>query len=261
MLNNKDALLLNLKKLGLTPDECKVYLALLDKPQSHLALARITGVNRTKVYRIADELIKRGLIAAEQDDTGKRLAANSPSNLEIALTTAEEKLKNQRQLLDAVLPELQAIYTQTDGTESSNFTVNTYEGVDGFKQMLWNELKAKGELLAFGDGTLQDLVDDERWAEKHRVKTIEAGYTLREILNPGSKPANFTANTEFVDKVFRKRLINRGVIPLDQQTAIYNNTVAIYNWHDDKKVGVEIVSASYANTMRAVFEQFWKLAK
>lgn len=253
--------MLNLKKLGLTPDECKIYLSLLDSAKSHLEVARKTGVNRTKVYRVADELIKRGLITVEQDDLGKKLAANSPSNLEIALTTAEEKLKNQRQLLDAVLPDLQGMFASSDQKKSTDFTVNTYEGVDGFKQMLWNELKAKDEVLAFGDGTLQNLVDDERWAEKHRAKTVEAGYTLREILNPGSKPTNFTANTEFVDKVFRKRLIDRSVIPLDQQTVIYNNTVSIYNWHDGRKVGIEIINPAYAATQRAIFEHFWKLAK
>ncbi len=260
-MNNKDTLLLNLKKLGLSPDECKVYLSLLDSSKSHLELARKTGVNRTKIYRIADDLTKRGLITVEQDDLGKRLAANSPSNLEIALTTAEEKLNLQRQLLDIVMPDLQDLFASADTKHAHDFVVNTYEGVDGFKQMLWNELKTEGELLAFGDGTLQGLVDDERWAEKHRTKTVEAGYTLREILNPKSKPANFTKNTEFIDKVFNKRIISRDILPLNHQLIIYNDTVAVYNWREGKKVGVEIVNPAFAAMQRAIFEHYWQLAQ
>lgn len=261
MLNNKDTLLLKLKKLGLTPDECKIYVSLLDSSKSHLELARRTGVNRTKIYRIAEELTKRGLITLEHDDLGKRLAANSPDNLEISLTTAEEKLRNQRQILDQILPDLQGLFTQAGTAKPSDFIVNTYEGVDGFKQMLWNELKTKGELLAFGDGTLQVLVDDIRWAEKHRAKQVEAGYAVREILNPNGKPSDFTNNQDFIDKVFSKKIIDPSIIPLSQQVITYNHTVSIYNWREGKKVGVEIVNPAYAAMQRSIFEHYWKMAK
>lgn len=261
MLNNTDNITLSLKKIGLRPDECKVYLSLLDSPKSHLELARKTGVNRTKVYRIADELIKRGLVTVEQDDLGKRLAANSPDNLEIALTTAEEKLLAQRQLLDNIMPDLRNMFS-TQGTPKDNdFIVNTYEGVDGFKQMLWNELKTKGEILIYGDGTIQDLIDDERWAEKHRSKTLEQKYTIREILNPGGKPANFTKNQEFIKKAFNRREIPADVLPLAHQMAIYNDTVAVYNWRDGKKVGFEVINPAFAAMQRAIFESYWRLAK
>lgn len=83
MLNNKNSILLQLYRLGLTADEGRVYLALLEQPMSHLELARKTGVNRSKVYRIADELEKRGLITENQDETGKHLLANDPANLRL----------------------------------------------------------------------------------------------------------------------------------------------------------------------------------
>lgn len=260
-MNNKDALLLNLKKLGLTPDECKVYLSLLDGPKTHLELARKTGVNRTKVYRIAEDLSKRGLIATEQDDLGKRLAASSPANLEIALASAEEKLQNQRQMLDAVLPDLQQMFDNMDGFKPENFVVNTYEGVDGMKQMLWNELKTRNEILVFGHGSIQDLIDDEAWAEKQRSRQVDAGYKVREINNPGGKPDGFSKNKEFLEKVFSRRYIDRKVLPLDQQTVIYNNTVGIYNWKEGKKVGLEIINPAFATTQRTIFEHYWNMAE
>ncbi len=106
MLNSINTVRLSLKRLGLTGDGAKVYLALLDTSMSHLEIARKTGVNRTKVYRIADDLIKRGLITETINDEGRELAANDPANLEISLTTAEEKLKIQRQIFAHTLPTL-----------------------------------------------------------------------------------------------------------------------------------------------------------
>lgn len=261
MLNNKDNILFSLKRLGLMPDEAKVYMTLLDESMSHLEIARRSGVNRTKVYRIADSLIKRGLISEEINDEGRELAAADPSNLEISLTTAEEKLKSQRQIFKQALPLLKDIFASGDQADPNDFIVNTYDGIDGFKQMLWNELKAKSEILIFGHGTIQDLIVSPRWAEKHRVKTLEAGYIIRELLNPGGKREDFTKNTEFVEKAYHKRYISAKILPLEQQTCIYNNTVAIYNWHNDQKVGLEVINKSFSNMQRTIFEAYWKIAK
>lgn len=260
MLNNKNDILLNLHRLGLSADQCKVYLELLSGPKSHLEIARKTGVNRTKVYRIADELIKRGLITEERADSGHQLAASDPANLEIVLTTEEEKIKAQRTLLSQTLPHLQTMFESGDKPADSDFLVNTYEGVDGFKQMLWNELKTKGEILIFGSGTIQDLIKSPRWAEKHRLKTMEAGYTIREILNPDGKPFEFTNNQEFVEKTYQRREIAGDTLPLGHQMCIYNNTVALYNVHGDQKVGVEVINKSFADMQRAVFERYWKVS-
>jgi sugar-specific transcriptional regulator TrmB len=261
MLNNKNIIVQNLKKLGLTPDEAKVYVCLLDEPMSHLEIARKTGVNRTKVYRIADELIKRGLIKEEMSDEGRELAAAEPDNLEIALTTAEQKLQNQKQVLKQTLPALKTIFEQGNQPKPTDFVVNSYEGVDGFKQMLWNELKTEGEILVYCFGTIQDLVDDLRWAERHREKTLEAGYVVREIINPGGKPEDFTNNTDFVTNAYRRRHLDSKILPIIHQFVIYNNTVSIYNWQNGQKVGAEIINKDYADMQRAIFEHYWQLAK
>lgn len=260
MLNNKDNLILSLKKLGLTPDEAKVYIALLQEPMSHLEISRKSSVNRTKVYRIADALIKRGLITEETNDEGRELAANDPANLEIVLTTAEEKLHSQRDIFTKSLPGLQELFVSTQN-QATDFVVNTYEGVDGLKQMLWNELKAKDEILIFGYGTIQDLIGSKQWAEKHRIKSVEAGYQIRELINPGGKPKDFSENREFYDQIYNERYIDENILPLRQQVCIYNNTVAIYNWRNGQKVGTEIINKDFADMQRAIFESYWKLAK
>lgn len=260
MLNIQNEVLLSLKRLGLSPDEAKVYLTLLEKPMSRLEVARKRGINRTKVYRIADELAKRGLIIEEVNDTGRELTAADPLNLEIALTTAEERLKAQRQVYGQIIEPLQQIYLGREKHEPNDFVINSYEGIDGFKQMLWNELKTKNEILVFGSGTIQDLVGSIRWAEKHRNKSLEAGYKIRELINPNGKPENFTNNTEFREAIYEKRCIDPNLLPLSHQMCIYNDTVSLYNWRNDQKVGVEVTNRSFADMQRAIFENYWRFA-
>lgn len=257
MLNNKNDIRKYLTAYGLSADEAKTYLALLEKPLSHLELARKTGINRTKVYRIADDLEKLSLVKTEQLDSGKLLSASEPKNLEVSLFSKEEELKSKKAILSELLPELNKMFNSEN--DELKFSVSTYDGVAGMKQMLWNELKTKGEILVFGSGTLEDLVGSKRWAEAHRQKTLDVDYKVREINNRGKKPIKFTANSSFLNN-FERRHISEETLDLEQQIAIYNDTVAVYHWRDDQKVGAEIHNKAYANTMRQMFEMYWGLA-
>jgi DNA-binding MarR family transcriptional regulator len=257
MLNNKNTTLQYLQALNLSGDEAKLYLELLKKPASHLELSRKTGINRTKVYRLADQLEKRSLITTKTDDGGTFLVAADPSTLEVTLVTEEERLKQQRAIFKQLLPGLQEL--QNSKNSSDSFSVNSYEGVEGFKQMLWHELKATGEVVVFGSGTLEALVPSKRWAEKHRAMSVEAGYTLRELLNPGKKIEEFTHNSDFMNQ-YNKRYISADILNMEHQIAIYNDTVAMYAWRGDQKVGTEVVNVANATMMRQMFEHYWKIA-
>lgn len=256
MLNNVDTNLGKLRRMGLGLDEAKVYLELLRKPSTHLRLSTVTGVNRTKVYRIIDSLSKRSLVTKRTDDRGSFLIASDPATLEVELVTQEEKLKQKRVLLGQLLPTLKAF---TENNKRA-FVVHTYEGVEGLKQMSWHDLKTKGELLSLGGHTLEELIADHRWAEKHRALTVEAGYTIRGIVNHNADLADFTNNQEFM-KRYTCRKIPTEAIFFNEEILIYNDTVAIYHWRENQKVGIEIVSETYANTMRQMFEYFWKISE
>jgi sugar-specific transcriptional regulator TrmB len=248
MVNNKDMLLERLRALGLNIDEARVYLELLKGPATHLKLARATGVNRSKIYRLADGLEKRSLINVRSDDRGTFLIASDPTTLEIELVTEEERLKSQRQAFESLLPVLKLI----KNSDASSFIVHTYEGVEGFKQMLWHELKTKNENLVFGCGSLHELVGNQRWIQQHEERLVAAGYHVREIINPGESEMTFTFEKH---RVFR--VIPKDILSLESQLSIYNDTVAIYHWRREQKVGLEIMNAEYANTMRQMFQAYW----
>lgn len=253
MSDNNDAYTESLVSLGLGKDEAHVYLELLQGETTHLRLSRNTGIARTKVYRLMDQLERRGLVQRLTDDRGSFLVAANPENLGIDLTRQEEFIKSRREILNTLVPKLDGLRE----VPSKSFYIRTYEGERGFRQMCWHELKAKGEVLALGGGTIEELVPNPRWAEKHRALSVEAGYKVRDLVNLGVDQATFTHNQEYLQKQYSCRGISREVIPFDNQTVIYNNTVSIYHHRHAKRVGVEIVSQSYAQMMRSIFELYW----
>ncbi len=255
MMNNKDTLLENLRTLGLTNEQGKLYLELLKEPSTHLRLAHSTGINRTKVYRLIDDLEKLSLVTRRTDDRGTFLVATNPSTLEVELVNQEQKLEKQRAAFKHLMPALE----QITADEGKGFVVLTYEGIEGFKQMLWHELKTQGEELIFGCGTIDDLVPERQWAEKHRQMTVDANYTIRELLNPGDKVEPFTLNQNYMHR-YTHRDVSKDLLRLENQICIYNDTVATYHWRDGENVGFEVISESYARTMRQLFEHYWQLA-
>jgi sugar-specific transcriptional regulator TrmB len=254
MSNNIDAIIAQLRELGLSREQSRLYIELLREPSTHLRLAHATGINRTKVYRLASDLEKRSLVSRRTDDRGTFLVAADPATLEVELVSREESIKSQRSAFEQVLPTLKQIKTN----EASGFIVHTYEGVEGFKQMLWHELKTTGINRIFGSGTIEDLVPDSRWAEKHRAETVLADYTIHELLNPGDKGYPFTHNTAFMDRYLHRR-IPRDILTLTNQTVIHDSTVSTYHWRNGQKVGYEIINEEYAQMMRQMFDHYWDL--
>lgn len=258
-MNNTEELQNQLCALGLGREEALVYLKLLEGPSTHLQLSRETKVNRTKVYRIIEQLEKRSLVTRRSDDRGVFLVAADPATLEVEIVTKEEAAKQQRLNFNQLLP----ILTQIQGQDTKAFVVRTYEGQAGLKQMCWHELKTRGELLSLGAGTIEQIVTDNRWATRHRDRQAAAGYKVRELINFDYK----LKLPELVSKkimtlgLYSYRVLSPELLQFDNQTIIYNDIVAIYHWRYDQKVGIEIISSTYAQMMRQLFNYYWQLAQ
>jgi Sugar-specific transcriptional regulator TrmB len=254
MLNNKKDLHGQLCVLGLSCDEATIYLELLKGPTTHLKLAQATGINRTKIYRLADELENRSLVTKRVDDRGMALVATDPSTLEVELVTQREVLARKYAVFQSLLPQLENIRTRSAG-----FTVHTYVGEKGFKQMLWHELNAREELLSMGDTLLEKMVHSRRWTEQYRNKVLAAGFHIRALVNRDSPYRDFTQNKMYLSR-YSCRCIPQNILILNHAMDIYNDTVAVLRWNDDHKVGIEIIDASHAQAMRQIFESYWNIA-
>jgi len=255
-MDNKQNVWKKLEQLNLLEGEAKIYTELLEMPNTHLGLSRITGINRTKVYRLVEQLVKRGLVSRRTDDRGTFLVANNPQTFEIELTVHEARLKQQRKVLEEAIPDLQMLYKNA----RSPFVIHTYEGMDGLRQMQWHELQTKGELLTFGNTTIEDMVTDHYWAERMRERTVKLGYRTREIYNEANKSPDFTTNQEYL-ALYEARRVSEDELPVATPMVIYNDTVSIYQFTDEKRVGVEIINAGFARTMKSIFELYWKNAQ
>ena len=129
----------DLKKAGLTENESKVYIALLDLgPCLAGKISRHTGLHRRTVYDTTEMLIKKGLIGYIIENN-RRLF--QPSNPKRILESLEEK----QSLLMPIVSKLSEKFDEVKKKEWTSF----YKGKAGLKTVFEEQTHYK-EVLILG---------------------------------------------------------------------------------------------------------------
>ena len=253
---NKQILSTQLEKYGLDEAEAELYLSLLENgPQTALQLSRAVNVDRSKVYRSVEVLLKKKLIEQTHAAWGKKLQAANPSNIYLLLQEEEEAIRGRKESLPALIHQLSTVPTHA----RREFEVKHYRGQDGLRQMLWNQLAADKQILAFSYKNKNDIVG-KPFAEKIRIEQVSRKITLYEVENETDQDNYWYTEVLGWDKYYKSRNIPVKILDVKQYVAIFNNTVSVVNWLDGEEVGVEVINAAYADMQRQLFWQFWELS-
>lgn len=244
-----------LERLGLSKDEVAIFMQLLDAPKTQLEVSRATGIVRSNVYRIVDGMVKKGLVVEYVNENGKLLSAAQPSALELLVLQQEQLAEERRIELGHILPILAGYKTESD-----DFSIKTYVGVTGIKQMLWNELKAKSEVLLFSGDTI-DKATGRHWAEKFRSEVIARGLRMRWIQNVKERNVPISDLPGYTNQ-YQARYIEENLLHVQFEISIYDDKVGIYNsLAHDSQLGTEISNRFLAKFMKQIFEHYWTIAK
>ncbi|MBU1326532.1 hypothetical protein KKB64_03705 [Patescibacteria group bacterium] len=254
---NKQIISTQLQQFGLDEVEVQIYLNLLEGGiKTPLDLSRETNINRSRIYRYLDRLKSKKLIEEINKGRGLSLKASSPDNLHLLILEKEQQLRFQKECLPDLLKELAA--TPIKGR--SGFEIKHYHGTEGLKQMLWNHLAAKKEILVFGYENRNNIAG-KAFAETIRFEQVARRITKIEVENATDQGDYWYTAVPNWGKYYRSRYIPTRVLNIKQYQVIFNNTISILNWADGNKVGVEITNASFAEMYKQIFWKFWDIAK
>ncbi len=246
-----------LSKLGIDPEGTKIYLALVGKPaQTAQTVATATAIPKTTVYRRLDELITAGLVDEQLDEYKKRYLATPPESLHLLLVKKESEISQLR----AELPDITKLLVPAN--QDPETKVLFYRGKDGIQQMNWNTLKTRGELVAYTYRAWEEIVGVD-YVKKFADELTMANFSGRELYSDeylksrrqwGKEPVAYWPRWQI-------RYIPSKIIDITHQMDIYNDVVAIYNWHEGEVFGVEIYNQKVANMQRQIFDVLWKMGK
>lgn len=227
-----------LKQAGLTENETKVYIALLDiGPSLAGQISRRTGLHRRNVYDTAEMLIKKGLIGYILKNNRRLFQASNPNRI-------LEMLKEKENLLEPIVNQLGEKFKKTKEKEETNF----YKGKDELKTIFEDQLNSK-EILILGaspkaNETLQfyfKWYDKLRKQKKIRTRIIAQDRKIKNIP---------LAEIKYLPEKYSSPLsIN-----------IYGDKTAIILWATNP-IAIVIKNSEIAEGYKNYFELMWKIAR
>lgn len=255
---NKGELLTILEEIGLNAKECQVFMALLEHASlSVRAIADETGVTRTHVYAIAEDLLKRGLLTESEIRGVKRYDALTHAELIGYLA----RKRNDLDVLEKRLQQAAGLFSALKTKGSQKTKVRFYEGLEGIKSV-YEEVRAdlegtKGrkELRTYWPseglekaypGFFEKQVYFNMPALIKRDIMYECAATFKYIQMYRTSPTTHSY------RIWPKTM---GEFPTDVE--IWGNKVAFTDIRNNPS-GIVIENDAVADSMRMWFEQVWE---
>lgn len=245
-----------LKRLGLSDKEVKVYLTLLELGSSPAQrIARKANVVRATTYVALNTLIERGLVERLQVGPRTAFSAQSPEQLLKYIEHEEKALHDMHEEISEIIPQLQAI------TQKMNDQpwVEYYQGVQGLRTMrqkmimqssfqhLWRTFTPIDYLYAvFGDR------NEALYFRQRRAKGIRS----QVIFTTASAETAHRLLTEAPQHFVERRFIPPERFPGDSGLTIYGSRLAIGKFSGEVS-GIIINCASIATMMSNFFDLLW----
>jgi HTH-type transcriptional regulator, sugar sensing transcriptional regulator len=242
-----------LKQLGLTEGEASVYLALLKLKSSTVgAIVKESGVSYSKIYEVLGRLMGKGFVSFIMKEKTKHFQGVPPNRLLDIIKQREEAIKKDKETVEKILPDLEAIGDNKDSQSAEIFI-----GLKGLKtayELLIRDYSKEEPLLFF-------YVHDERYAEvANDFYGKEFNYfkklklALKGVANSNLKKSlSFLKPPKFIDLRFVD-------FPIPSTIDIYQDKILMTTWRD-KPFAYLITSKEISENMKYYFEQVWKQAK
>jgi sugar-specific transcriptional regulator TrmB len=164
-----------LENIGLTPNETRVYLAVLK--YGNLSIQEIalkTNIHRTNMYAIIEILIQKQALYYERMGGNKKVVfARGPEKLRDILTKQQRTLKKAGIKFEEVIPELK----QMMKNPAPYSFVQCYRGIEGVQRVFLDTVTTPEEVYGFalvGRASLLETAIPEKWVKNvYRTRKVE----------------------------------------------------------------------------------------
>ena len=212
-----------LKNLGLSDNEAKVYLAMLELgPATMLEISAKAGINRPTAYVQVESLKKLGLVSTQNKGKKQLFVAESPEYLESVIERERRDWEGKKETLNKLMPELMTVFSLGDQKPEVRF----FEGKEGLMRMEREFLKAK-EKKIIGITSLDDVIKlfpDSPDSESYSDKRVKKGIHSRSIYTSSKGPVFKESDPAMLREA---RYISPDKMPFNVDITVYDDIVAI----------------------------------
>lgn len=241
-----------LKEIGLTQNEIKVYLALLDLGESKTGeILKKSSLNSGRIYEILDSLAKKGLVSYIVKSGVKLFSPADPKRVKDYLLEKKQAIEKQEMDYDKILPELM----KKINLSKTPSKIEVFTGLKGMKTAWRREFDyPKSETIYVMGVSSSAKYSKDVWdyfANIHRKMRNNQGYKVRKLLSVEAKKERETH-----EKNAKIRYLPYGsMVPM----AIVGNLTLICVM-SEPIISISIESEEVAKNFKEQFGALWKYA-
>ncbi|MFC1723801.1 TrmB family transcriptional regulator [Nanoarchaeota archaeon] len=239
------------RKIGLTSNEIKVYLALLEMGSTSAGdLIKKVELHRTCVYDMLERLIEKGLVSYVMISKVKHFEVVELHQLLNYIDQKKDELDDHKKEIESIIPELD----MKRKLSKENQEATVFKGKKALKTILEDVLRTKRTFLAYGaEGKFKEFFPIY-YHHFHR-KRYEIGMSIKIIYAEKVRKAR---RHEELKRIMIKFLPDEFETPAN--TWIFGDKVAIVVW-SEQPIATVIRSKEVAKAYRTNFKLLWKIAK
>lgn len=168
-----------LTKLGLTPNEAKVYVGYLSMPNKSAAfISKTLKMDKSSTYKAVESLLSKSLLLRESWDKGFTYKAANPKVLKEMLEQQEIELSNKKELLSHFISSIK------EKTDKRSTIVTVEKGMKSIIKRMNESLKCKERLIreCFRHHEFSNNPEYIKYiTEEYAPKRVKKGIYLREF--------------------------------------------------------------------------------
>lgn len=243
-----------LEEIGLTHGETKVYLALLRLGTTKTgSLTKEASVSSSKVYKILDRLIKKGLVGHVLIGKIKYFKALEPKRILDYMEEKEKQLSEKKELVKKLLPQLE-IEQKLAGKKTGAIICEGFKATTNFFRNILDDLKAGEEYYVIG-ASYGEVPALRPFFYNYHFQRVKHGIIVKMLANYDTK-GNLEKTTAKKSEI---RYLPKQFIS-NMQITFYKNKAFIALW-TKTPVGFLIEDEEVVKGFRKYFNAFWKIAK
>jgi len=252
-----------LSQLGFNNEAIVIYIGLVKNgPSTLLQISKNCRLERTKLYRLIDDFIKRGVIEEVPAYKKKTVKAVDLKTIEFLV----RKKHSDAQVLSESFGIFSDAVKSIESQSLPDVNVTYYRGIEGMKQMIWHLTSCEGIYRTYSYRFWNDIIGDKFTFELNKVMN-EKNFKVHDIYSDqyikykenwmktrGKKPSGDWS-------FWQSRFISEKIVKIDQNIDIYNDIVAYSYWDGSDMFGLEIKNQRVADMQKQVHDVLWKISK
>lgn len=240
-----------LRELGCSDAEIEVYAQSLARgPASIASLASSLGMARPNVYKVIQQLEKKGLARLSEK---KRYARNfqvvSPAVVLERLRERQRRMDDDVHLLSRAMPDIVSLYKQVDLPAK----VEVVTGREQFLRIFWNILEEGQPPLRFC-GSIKDFLGFISWNEERKwiAERMRRGHSIQALLF--KDPDSETMRAKDAQEMRETRFLT-SVAPFKTSFQLFGNKAVF--WQPATPAAILVEDELVVDMLKSIFDRLW----